>query len=45
MELSCQDDIPKLLKEFNEMGVAALKNDETESALESLKRCEQYLEV
>lgn len=33
-----QDDIPKMLKEFNEISVQALKNnEETEQALEHLK--------
>ncbi len=40
-----QDDIPSLLKEFNEMGVTALKSqDDTDGALDALKRCEQFLE-
>jgi len=35
------EDIPWMLKEFNEISVQALKNnDETEQALDHLKRCE-----
>lgn len=40
------DEIPSMLKELNELGVQALKNtDETEVALDHLKKCEQFLEV
>lgn len=34
------EDMINLLKELNDMGVLALKNEDSESALESLKRCE-----
>jgi hypothetical protein len=34
-----------LLKDLNEMAILALKNDDNDAALESLKKCEQLLEV
>ena len=41
LSMTILDEIPALLKEYNEIGVKALKDDgDPENALESLKRCE-----
>jgi uncharacterized protein YgfB (UPF0149 family) len=42
---SIKPTLGELLKDLNEMAMLAIKNEDTESALESLRKCEEILEV
>lgn len=44
-KILCPHNPGELLKDLNEMAMLAIKNEDTESGLESLRKCEEILEV